>query len=40
MEIYAKVLLYDHRIKHQEERLKKLEAQDLKGYVELVYDQI
>eukprot|EP00347_Sterkiella_histriomuscorum_P020740 403336654 len=40
MEIYARVLLFEMRIKHQEERQKILESKDLKSYVNLVYAQI
>lgn len=38
MELYAKVLLYEMRLKHQEERLSILSKNDLKSYVATVYD--
>jgi len=40
MEIYAKVLLYEVRLKHQQERVKLLESGDVQNYVKLVFQQI
>lgn len=40
MEVYAKVLLYEVRLKHQQERLPLLQSNDIGNYVKLVYQQI
>lgn len=40
MEVYAKCLLYEKRVKHQKERLSLLQNQDFKGYIEKLMYQI
>ncbi|CDW72289.1 UNKNOWN [Stylonychia lemnae] len=40
MELYAKVLLYESRVKGQEERIQFLERNDMVSYTEKVYDQL
>ena len=40
MEIYAKSLLYNIRIKHQEERIAYLESKSPKAYVQKIKEQM
>lgn len=38
--MYAKVLLYEQRLNHQEERVALLKNNDIKGYAQLLFNQI